>query len=220
MAEIVRSLLQMGNAKVGQCISTWSLPAGIEATCPGASPKCLENCYALRSRFTLPAVKARMAWNWEQSRMDSFAGRMVKEIRKKGHLVIRVHVSGDFESEVYALKWLEVMRACPKARFYWYSRSHVVPAVAKVLGQMAALKCCVGYYSVDGSMQMPAVIPPGVRLAYLQTAEGEEPELVDLVFRVRRLRGTRIPLAVTCPSESPRGHGEVTWGGGARCFVK
>ena len=219
MAEI-RSLLQMGNGKVGMCISTWSLPAGAEGTCVGASPTCLANCYALRSRFLLPAVKARLQWNLEQARMDSFPGRMVKEIRRKGHLVIRVHVSGDFMDEAYARKWLEVMRACPKTKFYWYSRSWVRPEIAVVLEQMAQLRQCVGYYSVDGSMQMPAVIPPGVRIAHLQVEPGEQPRLVDLVFRIRRLRRQRIPLSVACPSEQPKAEGEVTCGSCARCFSK
>ena len=208
----------MGNGKVGRCISTWSLPAGKEATCVGASPVCSRSCYAKQSRFLLPKVQERLAWNLQQARKESFTGKMVQEIRRKGHLVIRVHVSGDFESEQYAQKWLDVMRACPRAKFYWYSRSWVVPEIARVLEQMAALKACVGWYSVDSSMLMPERLPPGIRLAYLMAEDGEEPELVDLVFRVRRLRRKRIPLSLSCPSENARG--EITCGSCARCFTK
>jgi hypothetical protein len=74
---------------------------------------------------------------------------------------------------------------------------------------MAALRCCRAWYSIDHDTGLPERLPPGVRLAYLQVAEGEQPELADLVFRVRRLR-QRLPLPQVCPHETPQGRGRAT----------
>jgi hypothetical protein len=201
----LRPLLCIGNTKLGQSINTWSLPS--VATCPGRSAVCESVCYSNhRGRYRFQAVIERLAWSYQQSLRDDFADRMVSEIRKKGCLVIRVHCSGDFYSQEYAEKWLKIMKACPRPRYYWYSRSWRVPEIAPVLEQMAALRCCRAWYSIDRETGIPSVVPPGVRLAYLQTQEGEEPELVDLLFVVRRLRryARRMSLPLLCPNEGER----------------
>ena len=104
-----------------------------------------------------------MRWNLDQAMRDDFVPRMVKEIRRKGCLVIRVHSSGDFFDAGYAEKWLSIMRQCPKPRYYLYSRSWRVPDVVPVLEQMAALRCCKVWYSTDSETGLPECIPPGVR---------------------------------------------------------
>ena len=93
------------------------------------------------------------------------------------------------------------MRRRPKPRYYFYTRSHAVPEILPVLERMAALGCCRVWFSVDRELSAPRV-PPGVRLAYLQVEAGEEPELLDLRFVVRRLRSKRLPLPLLCPEES------------------
>ncbi|WP_162136359.1 GP88 family protein [Zavarzinella formosa] len=208
----------MGNQKVGDAIHLWGLPA--VTTCPGMTSVCQGVCYALRSRFRFQTVKDRLAWNLEQTERDDFCGRMTKEIRRKGCLVLRVHSSGDFMSKEYAEKWLWIMRKCPKPRYFWYSRSWRIPEIATVLEQMAALKCCRAWYSLDSETGIPEKIPPGVKLAYLQVSEDTPPEMIDLMFRVRRLRKQprpRIGLTIlpVCPNEVNK---EITCGGCQRCF--
>lgn len=59
------------------------------------------------------------------------------------------------------------------------------------------------WFSSDAETGPPTDVPPGVRLAYLQTDRDEQP-FGDLIFRVRPLRGlppSRSPLAVVCPTE-------------------
>jgi hypothetical protein len=144
---------------------------------------------------------------------------MATEIRRKGILVVRIHVSGDFYDVEYAAKWLEVMRQCPRARFYFYTRSWRQPAIAAVLEQMAALRCCRAWYSIDHETGVPERVPVGVRLAYLQVTEGEQPELADLMFRVRRLHRERQPLSLVCPNETPRGRAlDTNCGNCGRCW--
>lgn len=217
--DTVRGLLSLGNTKVGASIHLWGIPA-VE-TCPGRTALCSSACYTNTGRFLLPAVQDRMRWNLEQANRDDFVPRMVKEIRRKGCLVIRVHSSGDFFDASYAEKWLSIMRQCPKPRYYWYSRSWRCNDVVPVLEQMAALRCCRAWYSVDAETGLPDSVPPGVRLSYLQTAEDEEPEVYDLIFRVRRLRKLtrRVSLPMTCPAETPEGKSrDINCGSCQRCW--
>lgn len=215
---VVRGLLTQGNQKVGESIHIWSLPA-VE-TCPGSTEVCRSVCYSTKGRYLFDAVRNRMAWNLEQACSADFVERMAGEVRKKGCLVVRVHSSGDFFSAEYAQKWLEIMRRCPRARFYWYSRSWRVPEIAAILEQMAALKCCRAWYSVDSETGLPERIPPGVRLAYLQVEQGERPELADMTFRIRRLRKeSREGLPMVCPAETPEGKStDTNCGNCRRCF--
>lgn len=196
--EIKRGLLSLGNQKLGEGIHVWSLPA--VKTCPGSTATCRKVCYATKSRFILDQVVERLDWNYQQSQRKDFADKMSEEVRRKGCQVVRIHVSGDFYSADYAEKWLWVMRNRPKPRYYFYTRSHAVPEILPVLEQMAALKCCRVWFSVDKDLSVDR-IPPGVRLAFLQTEADEEPELLDLRFVVRRLRGKRLSLPLLCPNE-------------------
>jgi hypothetical protein len=163
------------------------------------------------------AVKDRLDWCYKESLRSDFTERMVREIRCKGVLVLRIHVAGDFYSKEYAAKWLDVMKQLPRVRFYWYSRSWRIPEIAKVLEQMAALRCCRAWYSLDSETGLPAKVPVGVRLAYLQVEADEEPELMDLRFVVRRLKGhaKRVGLPMLCPQQSGE---HENCGSCARCF--
>lgn len=215
---LVRGLLQQGNSKVGDAIHLWGLPA--ITTCPGSSSTCRSVCYALRGRYRFQSVKDRLNWNLEQANSESFTGRMVSEIKRKGCLVLRVHSSGDYFSPEYAEKWLWIMKKVPKVRYYWYSRSWRIADIEKVLSKMAALKQVRGWYSADSETGMPQGIPKGIRVAYLQT-EGTEPVRTDLLFRVRGLRKQPIPrigltVLPVCPNEVNK---EISCGACQRCFA-
>jgi hypothetical protein len=211
----VRGLLALGNGKLGESIHHWGLPA--LQTCPGATSICQQVCYALSGRYKYPFVQERLEWNYQQSLQEDFVDRMVQEIRRKGCLVIRLHSSGDFYDVTYARKWLEVMKKCPKPKYYFYTRSYAIAAIAEVLEQMAELKGCRVWYSCDAEL-VPESVPKGVRLAYLQVSEEETPELMDLLFLVRRLR-KRIQLPLVCPQETPQGKQEqINCGSCGKCY--
>lgn len=199
MAEI-RSLLSASVGKLGEGIHSWSLPAVV--TCPGRSTTCEQVCYSNgRGRYRFQQVRERLAWNWDQAQKPSFPDRVVAEIGRKGVQVLRIHCSGDFATRQYADYWLHVMRKKPRPRYYFYSRSWRCADIAPALEQMALLKCCRAWYSTDMDTGTPAVIPVGVRLAFLQTEVGQEPELLDLRFAVRKLRKKRLGLTMLCPNE-------------------
>jgi hypothetical protein len=142
---------------------------------------------------------------------------VIAEIKRKGVLVLRIHCSGDFYSADYARKWLEIMRHCPNVRFYLYTRSWRVEGIAEVLEQMAALRCCRVWYSIDRETGVPAKVPIGVRLAYLQVDKDEQPELLDLLFVVRRVRrhAVRVGLPLLCPHQADKAE---TCGSCGRCY--
>ena len=213
---VVRPLLVQGNQKLGEAIHHFDLPA--ISSCPGSTEVCRSCCYATVSRYRFDSVRGRLEWCFQQSLRKDFVPRVEREIREKGVIVCRVHSSGDIYGAEYARKWLSIMRRCPKVRFYLYTRSYRVPAIAKVLEQMAALENARVWYSIDSETGVPERIPPGVRLAYLQTSEDDLPEAADLVFRVRGLR-KRIPLPLTCPTETQGGKERgTTCGSCGRCF--
>lgn len=141
---------------------------------------------------------------------------MVREIRRKGALVIRLHVSGDFYDAEYADKWLHVFRACPAARFYFYTRSWRVAEIEPVLVHMADEANARVWYSVDRESGLPEWIPDGVRLAWLQD-DATLCEDADLVFRVRALRQDRVRLPLLCPQETPQGKLLVNCGNCGTC---
>jgi Gene product 88 len=98
----VRPLLSLGNDKLGATIHSWSIPA--VQTCPGRSCTCERVCYATHGRFLTAQSKAAMRWRWQQSKRPDFAERMLDEVFRRGVLVCRIHVAGDFYSPGYLSK--------------------------------------------------------------------------------------------------------------------
>lgn len=144
---------------------------------------------------------------------------MVDEITRKGVLVCRIHSSGDFMDRGYAEKWLAIVRACPRVTFYAYTRSHVRPEIAEILVEMAGEPNARIWYSLDADMERPGVVPENVRMCYLQVREDQQPENVDLVFRVPRLRKLALPMQPVCVNETPEGRTKgIVCGSCKACF--
>ena len=77
--------------------------------------------------------------------------------------------------------------------------------IEPLLKVYAGLKNVRLWYSADADTGYPADIPPGVRVAYLQTSGKEVPQ-GDLVFKVRKLRKLELPMAIpVCGKETPEG---------------
>jgi hypothetical protein len=202
MAGCDRSLLSQGTDKMGATIFGWSIPA--ISTCPGKTSICRKCCYATHGRYVTDKVKRLMRWRLLQSRQEDWVGRMSDELFRRGVLVCRIHVSGDFYSPEYTSKWIDICARSQHTRFFAYTRSWRVPTIEPYLRALAALKNVRLWYSAD-TEAAPTDVPPGVRVAWLQVSEQEE-VAGDLVFQVRRLRGLELPLAVpVCPQEKPEG---------------
>ena len=91
-----------GNTKIGD-VYTFSLPA--RATCPGASPWCLKHCYAHRYEQLRPVCRRAYQRNLALAQQPDEFVRVVTGVLPRILPCMRLHVSGDFHSQMYARAW-------------------------------------------------------------------------------------------------------------------
>jgi acetolactate synthase regulatory subunit len=217
---IVRFLLTRGNGKLGEAIHAFSLPA--VACCPGRSALCERHCYAKAGRFRTDVVRDRLRANLAAAEAPDFVARVVREVRCRGVKVLRIHVAGDFHSATYTRRWASIARRCPATLFYAYSRSWRSPEVAPALAELAALSNFRLWYSADRETGLPADVPAGVKVAFMQAGPADDPSGASLVFRTHGLRqapAKRVSLVTVCPTEAggPRA-ADVTCTSCRRCY--
>jgi hypothetical protein len=198
-----RPLLSLGNDKLGGTIHSWSIPA--VTCCPGSSSVCRKACYATHGRFVTAKSKASMKWRLQQGKRQDFAERMIDEVFRKGVLVCRIHVAGDFFSPSYLSKWIEIAARSPNTRFFTYTRSWRVEKIEPLLRAFAALENVRLWYSADSDTGYPSQVPEGVQVAWLQDTS-VVPETADLLFQTRSVRKLALPLVIpVCGQELPEG---------------
>lgn len=115
----------------------FNLPQGPQFSCPFATWICRESCYQIGPERMIqkegrnsPTVYRRKR-NLLESLRDDFAETMIEIInhKKTGQkdVYIRIHASGDFYSEEYLLKWIEISQAIkashPEYNFTAYTKS-------------------------------------------------------------------------------------------------
>lgn len=131
----------------------FSLPAGRDFSCPGATDACDPAsggyCYAGRDERRFPSVRRLVERNFDLlqacesvSDMVALLDEAVKSFvkvceRRDLPKLFRCHEDGDFYSLDYARAWAKVMRMNPDVQFWAYTRSftkklNVVPILAKV----------------------------------------------------------------------------------------
>lgn len=187
-------LLARGNEKLGSSISSFSLPHATDATCPGRTPTCTKLCYV--SRYT-----RRFALSYEHNRVAAehhgFVAKMVGEARMVR--VVRVHVAGDFYSEAYTRKWIQIARQTPHTLFYAYTRSWRGGGVKllEALIELSKLPNFVLNISTDRDTGIPGWLIGAFggwgKLVYMAVDDRDiprsldgQPEHVNIVFRVKR----------------------------------
>ena len=106
----------------------FSLPAGPDFTCPGATEACVD-CYAQKGRHHFSSVQKSFIRNWTTlsffSRNNDYLGAAEKllELIPINASIFRIHESGDFENQFAIDVWEEVIRARPNTKFWFYTRS-------------------------------------------------------------------------------------------------
>lgn len=194
-------LLGFGNTKLGP-IHTFTLPAG--DTCPGQSELCAKHCYAKRGTIRLQQDRGTYHKNLELAECADFVSRMADEIRFRQVMVVRIHPSGDFFSEKYVRKWIEIAKLRPQARFFAYTRSWRVRDIRPALNEFSKLPNVRLWYSCDKETGLPASVGKNVRLAYMAVDDDDVPERrPDLAFRVKRKTVVKkMGPTLVCPSEN------------------
>lgn len=142
----------IGNSKIGFGVYTFSRLAGRTATCPGSTDECEAVCYAKRITGVVQDVYAK---NW---------GDDVPEIPKECQ-VLRIHVSGDFDSVGYIKNWITRIKERPEVIVWAYTRSWRLDMLLPALEELRALPNMQLFASIDPSTkEMP---PAGWRRAWI-----------------------------------------------------
>lgn len=208
-----------GNSKLGFGVTTYSRISGDpttrhvsgmgldtlahpEGTCPGATKECSAICYA--TRITGDLIEYVYRRN---------GGPDVPPIPDETQ-ILRIHVSGDFDSPVYIVNWIKRLRDRPDVTCWAYTRSWRVPELLPFLEVLRALPNVQLFASMDPSCE--DVPPDGWRRAWIWRDEpnGEwpkehrlEPEDFDSAIKGTWSRNMKvIELAETpayvCPEET------------------
>jgi len=105
----------------------FSLPAGPDFSCPGATEACKE-CYAMKHRHLWPAVQDAFARNWKliqsfEKKNDVFSAVIMLSGSISDSNIFRIHESGDFYSQWYVDVWDRVIKTRKDVSFWAYTRS-------------------------------------------------------------------------------------------------
>lgn len=142
-----------GNLKLGANVYSYSRLPGRGQTCPGSSDECEAICYAKRITGIVQAVYAS----------NSF-GNLVPPIPADCKL-LRLHVSGDFDTVDYIYNWAERMRERPDVTMWTYTRSWRIPELLPALNGLRSLPNVQLFASVDQSIHEEP--PVGWRRAWI-----------------------------------------------------
>lgn len=158
-----------GNLKIGlDGVFTYSrlpgkahalgIPAdsGWSGTCPGATDECQSICYAARPVEEMGAV----ATMWLRNSMTDEVPPIPAECK-----LLRLHVSGDFDSVDYIKNWHLRLLNRPDVHAWVYTRSWRVPSLLPALELLRALPNLQMFASMDVST--PELPPAGWRRAWI-----------------------------------------------------
>lgn len=148
-----------GNLKLGMDgVYTYSrLPGRIGGTCPGATLVCQDICYAKR------VIKTPDVWDvWAR---NSQGNDLPDEPLPPAAKIVRIHVSGDFDTDLYIMRWVKVVSERPDVRFFAFTRSWRIPALLPFLERLRAFPNMNLLASMDTDTQ--ELPPEGWRRAWL-----------------------------------------------------
>lgn len=94
------------------------------------------SCYALRNNFMIPSVIKSAKKRYEISKKDNFVELMIQEIKRKKPRYFRFHSSGDFYSEAYVKKVIDIADACPKILFRTTTRRRDLSSIIQELNSL------------------------------------------------------------------------------------
>lgn len=144
-----------GNSKLGSGIYTYSKLPGREHSCPGSSSECERMCYAKRLVANKPV--------WELLTANT-KNDTVPPLPPDAQIV-RIHVSGDFDTNNYIASWVGLVCANPGVKFFGYTRSWRVKELLYNLEQLRSLPNVWLWASMDKSItELP---PEGWRRAWI-----------------------------------------------------
>lgn len=206
-----------GNFKLGLGVYTFSrLPGdpgqpalgassaspGWRGTCPGATVECQEICYARRPVAELGPVASM--WLMNSMRSD------VPPIPEDATL-LRLHVSGDFDSSEYIMNWVKRLSARPDVKCWAYTRSWRVPALLPYLEELRTLPNVQLLASLDPSCsEMP---PVGWRRSWIWRERPTDKGPAETRLRYLRADGETLTYHSGSGSTKYNGYNQIAEGG-------
>lgn len=215
---VVLSRYGKGNLKIGPGVYTYSRLPGLPGraalgsgyvddfvanrdkmtgTCPGATPECLEICYAARPVAENGAVKEM----WRINTMYDDVPEIPEDAT-----TLRLHVSGDFDTIRYIEGWIARLSARPDVTCWVYTKSWRVPELLPALEVLRALPNVQMFASMDKSS--PWTPPSSWRRAWIDgDIRGGTPQMVrahmedPVTHNLTTFDGTK---SYVCPEETKR----------------
>jgi len=98
-------------------------------TCIGSTKKCRDFCMIGKGNFIVyPNVYEGYHKRYLHTLKDDFVNRINYELKnrkvnKQKIKFVRIHISGDFYSNVYKNKWYQIMLENPQVKFLFYTKS-------------------------------------------------------------------------------------------------
>lgn len=114
-------MFALGNKKLHKSIAIWSLPSGRNNICG----RTCSGCYAIANERLRPIIKHSREKNFILSKSPEFvrlAEEELKRLLKFGIKWVRVHEGGEFYSEEYTMKWLNIALRLPCLTFFAYTK--------------------------------------------------------------------------------------------------
>lgn len=143
----------IGNLKIGMGVYTYSRLAGMIYTCPGSTTECEDICYAKRIQGPVRDIYKINTETYDVPPIPDEAQ------------ILRIHVSGDFDSETYIQNWIARLTERPDVTAWAYTRSWRVAHLLPHLEILRALPNVQLFASMDSSHT--DVPPTGWRRAWI-----------------------------------------------------
>ena len=175
----------LGNSKLGPGVYTYSkLPGIMRGSCPGSTEHCEAVC--MPKRIGNPWVES--LWAFNQRRGDALP------VLPDDALLVRGHVSGDFDTPGYVESWIALAVTRPGCQFWFYTRSWRVPTILLALEELRAQPNVQMWASMDADCELP---PRGWRRAWLDS----DPRAVHERRGRAGYKTQDGVLAIACPEE-------------------
>lgn len=154
---MIKSLIINGNSKMGKKVLLFNLPPIITCTpttwCTGGETE-KPKCYALKGNFIFPSVKKAGLERLEASKKDNFVDKISEEIDKFKPKYFRFHSSGDFYSEKYVKKVIEIAKRFPNTLFRTTTRRR---DLVKIISELNSLPNFIVRESLDTERSTPSM---------------------------------------------------------------
>jgi len=166
----IMDIVVQGNTKLGKEVGVFNLPP--MKTCT-PTEWCAKWCYAMRGKHVFPNVKKGTTFRLKESKKKGFVDKAVKAIKGK-YSYFRIHASGDFYSEEYVQKWIDIALRCPDTLFLAFTKRRDLEGPIKTLSKLPNVKI---RESLDDSQQKPAM---GLKFAAINTFKApRRKEIID-----------------------------------------